>query len=110
AQPDWEEEVALNRLLANVPDAPLSSNFTARVLQAIDLEELREQRARRSASWLGRLHSWIPRMGMAALVVGLALGYQKMQIHSLREKAKNLDTLAGVASTFSEAKIWEDFY
>jgi len=31
----WDEELHLNQLLSQTPDAPVSSNFTARVLQAI---------------------------------------------------------------------------
>jgi len=31
----WEEELALNQLLRRMPDAPVSSNFTAQVLQSI---------------------------------------------------------------------------
>jgi hypothetical protein len=108
---EWEEDAALNQLLANVPDAPLSSNFTARVLQAIDLEELREERKQRAESWLSRLRSWLPRFAVAGLVAGLGgLGYQQYQIHSQEQKAKYLDTLvAGVASSFPDTKIWEDF-
>jgi hypothetical protein len=110
AQQDWEEEAVLNQLLTNVPDAPLSSNFTALVLQQIELDERHSGRAS-SASWLHRLRSWLPRLAVTALVVGLAgLGYRQYEIHSLREKSKYLDTLVtSVASTFPDARIWEDF-
>ena len=37
AQAEWEEEAALTQLLARAPDAPLSSNFTARIMQAMFL-------------------------------------------------------------------------
>jgi len=51
----WEEEDNLSRLLARLPDAPLASNFTAQVLEAVNRSEQIE--ARRS-SW----RDWIPRM------------------------------------------------
>ena len=110
AQRDWEEETVLNQLLAGVPDAPVSSNFTARVLQAIDLEERREGRGQRSGNWLNRLRLWLPRFAVAGLVVALGgLGYQEYEIRSLRQKAKYLDTLVSSVGSFPNAKIWEDF-
>jgi len=110
AQQDWEEESVLNQLLVGLPNAPLSSNFTARVLQEIDLEELRAQHQRRSGSWLDRFRLWVPRFALAALVMTLgALGYREYEIFSLREKAKYLDRLVSAASSVPDAKIWEDF-
>src|SRR5262245_52089399 len=38
AHNEWEAEMALNRLLEQLPEAPVASNFTARVLQALDRE------------------------------------------------------------------------
>ena len=35
---EWEEESALNRMLEELPEAPVASNFTARVLQAVQRE------------------------------------------------------------------------
>src|SRR6185436_15646732 len=61
----WEEERALSRGLNAMPDAPVSSNFTARVLQAIDLDEAatrRESERRWWRSW--SLHK-IPRLTWA---------------------------------------------
>jgi len=109
AQQDWEDEAVLNQLLANVPDAPLSSNFTALVLQQIDLEERRAGRA--YSKWLHRLRSWLPRFAVAILVVGLAgLGYRQYELNEAREKSKYLDRLiTGMAATFPDEKIWKDF-
>ena len=38
---DLELEARLTRALARLPDAPVPSNFTARLMQAVDLEESR---------------------------------------------------------------------
>lgn len=38
AQAEWEEDLALTRQLQELPDAPLSSNFTSLVLQAVETE------------------------------------------------------------------------
>ena len=68
----WDEDRALGRALQALPDAPLSSNFTARVLQAVDLEEARVERESRlpEQSWLRAL--W-PRLGWAAVAVLLTV-------------------------------------
>jgi hypothetical protein len=107
AQAEWEEEVALTQLLARVPDAPLSSNFTARVIQAIELEELRAQRKGPFAfQWL---RSWLPRFAVAGLVVGLGgFGYLEYRHHEVQQKTQYLDTLAVAAATLP-AKVWDDF-
>jgi hypothetical protein len=59
----------MRRLLTRLPDVPVASNFTARVMQAIELEEMRQSR------W--RLFGWhwrviIPRTAAATVIVGLA--------------------------------------
>ena len=38
AQADWEAEAGLNDALGRLPDVAVSSNFTARVLQAVERE------------------------------------------------------------------------
>jgi anti-sigma factor RsiW len=71
ANPDarsaWEQDRALGRALQSLPDAPVSSNFTARVMQELDLEEARE--SRKQGGW--RLF-W-PRLGWATAAVTLAI-------------------------------------
>ena len=43
AQPELELEARLTAALAKIPDAPVPSNFTARVLAAIELDEARRR-------------------------------------------------------------------
>ena len=50
AQADWEAEAGLNEALRQLPDAPVPSNFTARVLQAVEREAALRER-RRGARW-----------------------------------------------------------
>lgn len=73
AHPDaraaWEQDRALGRALQSLPDAPVSSNFTARVMQELDLEEARASRA---ASTSRHWRSLWPRLGWAT-VAALAL-------------------------------------
>src|SRR5437660_11330289 len=65
-QQDWEPEVALNQLLHNLHDAPLSSNLTAGVRQTVEFDELRGQ-GEWSLSWLVRLRSSLARSAVAGL-------------------------------------------
>ncbi len=64
ARAQWEEDHALGRAVQSLPDVPVSSNFTARVLTALDLEEARERRERPTKS---RLRAFFPRLGWAAV-------------------------------------------
>jgi len=70
AQLDFESEAALTQSLRNLPDATVPSNFTARVLQALERQEgsKRETQGRWRA-WL-HLHRWLPRAAVACLLVG----------------------------------------
>jgi negative regulator of sigma E activity len=66
-------------LLSRLPDAPVGSNFTARVMQAIDLEESRSRR-QRGLAWNWRV--FLPRAAVAALAVsfaGLTLQHYRLQ-------------------------------
>jgi hypothetical protein len=51
AQPELELEATLTRVLTEIPDAPVPSNFTARVLDAVELVEQAERRKARSPGW-----------------------------------------------------------
>jgi hypothetical protein len=109
SQLEWETDTALNLALSNLPNAPLSSNFTACVLQAIDLEEWRAHR--RAPGWMQRMRLWLPRMAVASLVVGLGgLGYQQVRLHQIRdEQAKSLRLVAKVAVALPDMSMWQDF-
>ena len=57
-------DAALDAALARLPDAALASNFTARVMQAIELEDAKFSRARRW-NW----PSLFPRIALATAVI-----------------------------------------
>src|SRR3954463_15542185 len=100
AQQDWDQEMALNQVLLNLPDIPLSSNFTARVLQAVELDELQAHQAGQSNAWLIRVRRWLPRFAVAGLVVGLGgLGYQRYYLHTLNERAGSVQLVTQIART-----------
>ncbi|MEO7299196.1 MAG: hypothetical protein ABI042_11550 [Verrucomicrobiota bacterium] len=63
----WEEEMAVNRLLSQLADAPVSTNFTARVLHAVQKQEVPATFFR----WFPS--NWLPRIGIIGALVGAAL-------------------------------------
>ena len=68
----------VRELLFRLPDAPVASNFTARVMQAVELEEMQQSRWR-VFGWSWR--AWVPRTAVAtALAVFAAFTFQQ---HSL---------------------------
>jgi anti-sigma factor RsiW len=106
----WETEASLNNLLARLPDAPVASNFTARVLQAVERES---KLAARHPVFLERVKRWFhrpaPRLAWAVLLVGvLWFGYDRHQANVRTEVAKGLTVLANVAS-LSDPAVLQDF-
>ena len=65
-----ELETGLTDALSKMPDVPVASNFTARVLQAVEREAKAEERAQNS-QWkiLRKLPRWLPRVASATVVV-----------------------------------------
>jgi anti-sigma-K factor RskA len=85
----------LRELLSRLPDAPVPSNFTARVLQAVDLEE-----SRRARKWNFILNwrAFLPRAAVAAVAVLLAgLTLQHHELNAQRQRVAH--SVALVAGT-----------
>jgi hypothetical protein len=81
ARADWEMESALNAALARLPDAPVPSNFTARVLQAVEREAARPH----GWSWRWNWHTLVPRVAFAAVVITFTgLAFHHHEIYSQR--------------------------
>ena len=71
ARLEWESEQQLNVALRHLPDTPVPSNFTARVLQGIEGETSTRKAAGRPIwKWSWR---WLPRAAIAAIVLGAGL-------------------------------------
>ncbi len=71
----------LRELLSRLPDAPVASNFTARVMQQIELEE-----SRRARKWnfISNWRAFLPRAAVAAAAVlfaGLTLQHHEANVH-----------------------------
>ncbi len=61
AQAEWDEDILLTQQLRQLPAAPLSSNFTALVLQAVKAEAGRPRRDATSFGWLAWVRQYLPR-------------------------------------------------
>ena len=96
---DWELEEKLNAALDGLKDSPVPSNFTARVLQAIEREATpaaRRREQRRHWFW----HSLLPKAAFAAvlLVVGL-VAYHRTELATRRVKlAQSVVTVSEITS------------
>jgi len=92
-EPDHLREARLTEALAKLPDAPVPSNFTARVLAAVELEEAA---ATRSRGWTWNWRRLWPRIAVAAAVLifgGVSL--QRYEVNAQRTVlAKNLALVA----------------
>jgi anti-sigma factor RsiW len=100
AAADWEAEAGLNEALAQLADAPVPSNFTARVLQSVEREgALRLRRQRRKWQVWPRWR-WLPKLAVAAVVVitGLLSFEQATRAARRAEYAKSVAVVSGVAS------------
>ncbi|HZT21938.1 MAG TPA: hypothetical protein VFB55_03425 [Verrucomicrobiae bacterium] len=69
-QPDELSE--LRRLLARLPDVPVPSNFTARVMQAVEREEARSRWGGLETAWVWRV--FLPRAALATVAAVLIVG------------------------------------
>ena len=98
AQAEWAADTALGMLLDRLPDAPMPSNFTARIMQAVEQEQAARKRTRETPSprwWRGLL----PRAAVTIAVVGLALfTYQRHESARRAELARSLTAVAEVQS------------
>lgn len=114
-QVEWEEEMALTYALERLPNIPLSSNFTAQVMLAIDLKEAAAERnSRNRYSWQWWLHQFFPKAALGVLTLSLGglglLQYQKVQEAEQRAaRAKDGAAVVDIAGVLPEVDMWQDF-
>jgi len=90
---DLDLEARLTQALEQLPTVPVSSNFTARVMQTIDREEARPRAATWSWSWT----RWLPRVAVTTAVVAFAaFSWQHHEVSARRALlAQSLAQVAG---------------
>ena len=107
AEADWEAEIGLSQALRQLPDAPVSTNFTARVLaEAARSPAASSEPIRIGPSWW---RSLVPRLAIAALVLASGLVVFHQHQAARRERiARDLATLSDMAAV-SDPKVMQDF-
>lgn len=107
AAADAEAEAALSDALAALPDAPVPSNFTARVLQGLEREA--RQPTPRTRDWAWFWQVFAPRAAVASLALTVGLfAYHQHQVAQRRAVGQSIVTFTGVQSLPSPL-ILEDF-
>ena len=112
----WEEQAGLTRLLGELPDVPLSSNFTAQVLQALDHDAPAISQPARVFRWLslsrpGHRAAW----ACAIVVMFAGAGYRQYhQAVRARMAASVTSVATGVESAarlaqLPSVELWQDF-
>jgi hypothetical protein len=95
ARADWEAELHLTEGMSLLPDVPVPSNFTARVLQAVERESAAGARRGPFRKW--SLRSYLPRAAAAAVVLGVGLiTYHQ---HTIVERRTELAQSVKIVST-----------
>ena len=109
AQADWDTEASLNAVLGRLPDVPVPSNFTARVLQTVEREAAAELRQGERKWQFWRRLRWLPKAAFAAVVLGTGLvSYHQIQAARFAEYAHSVAAVSNVSSVPSP-EILKDF-
>jgi hypothetical protein len=97
---DWETEATLNDLLGRLPAAPMPSNFTSRVLKAVELESrANERQIVGSRIWRPR---WLPRLAFASVLIAAgAVSYHQGVVFRRASLAKSAAESAAMVSEVS---------
>lgn len=75
-QAEWDLEQSLSDQLRHLSNAPLSSNFTSQVMQALDAELARQEREGRGGrTWLQWLHKFAPRLAPVSIALVVAVTF-----------------------------------
>lgn len=94
---DWDAETALSAGLSRLPDVPVPSNFTARVLR--EIERAAAVRQRRPAGFWPTLtlRHWLPRVAVAGFALAAVLvSLQLQQANRLAKVGQSLATISDV--------------
>jgi anti-sigma factor RsiW len=104
----WDEERAVSRAVQSLPDVPVSSNFTAQVLQALERESRDVTREPVRRPWFASL---FPRIGLAglALCVGVLAAQKWVQTEKQEKFAADVSFAARDLAAVPNAELLQDF-
>ena len=105
---DWDLETQLSEALEKLPEVPVPSNFTARVLQAIDREAPAARQSPSRTPWFMRL--LLPRIAVAMVALGIFVVYHEHSATTAQraELVWGVKVVSGVAS-LPGPEILQDF-
>ena len=107
-QSEWETDAALNEFLSRLSHAPVSSNFTARVLQAAGTTGASERASsRHGPGWNWR--AFLPRT--AAVCALLLFSFGAYRYHEVTQREKLARRVANVSDmvALSSPEVFQDF-
>lgn len=105
AQPEQELEAHLTDALAKVPDVSVPSNFTARIMQVVELEEKQAIRA----GWHWDWRRLFPRIAVAMAVLLFAgISIQRYEVNSHRAALAKEIATATVAQPLPSVEALEN--
>jgi anti-sigma factor RsiW len=109
AQADWDTEAKLQSALDRLPDVPVPSNFTARVLEMVEREAAAEMRQGERKWRFSRRLRWLPKLAFGAIVLGAGLlSYHQFQTARFAEYAHSVAAVSDVSS-LPGPEILKDF-
>jgi hypothetical protein len=97
-QPELELEARLTDALAQLPDAPVPSNFIARVMETTERENARSARAVQLRFWRWNWHALMPRVAVVTTVLVLG-GFEVQHYETAQQRTELAKSLSLVAST-----------
>jgi hypothetical protein len=101
------EPQELRELLSRLPDAPVSSNFTTRVLRAVELEETR---AVRKHKWHWHWHALLPRVTVASvMVIAAGFAFHQHEIYNQRAAIAKSVVLVANAQPLPSVEALQNF-
>ena len=106
AQQEFETDTILSGSLANLPEAPVPSNFTTRVLQAVAAEA--HSKARGRATNLPWWQLWLPRFAAIGLVVAVCLGGWRYHVQQ-QDRWGELVSEVATAPVLANPSVLADF-
>lgn len=111
----WEDEAGLTRMLADLPDAALPSNFTALVLQAVDRDAQTRRHSADFFRWFRGIRPVHGAVWVCALMATAGLSYQQYHALARARMAASLASItsgvesAAIVAQLPPAELWQDF-
>ena len=94
----WESDAGLNEVLERLAPVSVASNFTARVLQAVEAEERAAKPGSDAVRWRWWT-AWLPRSAFATILLFVAFSsYHIGAAARQRQLASGVEAIAGVSS------------